>query len=101
MLQQHSMGGQPKPDVPEVPVLEGEALQAVIVLYSFTLAAPLDVASALLYHYMRYHAHLGFKVVQYAQVSSCITRAAVAFCQESWCTDCKHLLTGQRRQTLL
>ena len=58
-------------------MLAGEALQAVIVLYSFTLAVPLDVACALLYHYTRYHAHLGFKVVQYAQVRPCITHAAV------------------------
>ncbi len=70
MPQQHSMGGLRKPALPEVPVLEGEELQAVIVLYSFTLAVPLDVASALLYHYMRYHARLGFKIIQYAQVSS-------------------------------
>lgn len=83
MPQHHSMEGLPSPTFPEIPVLEGEALQAVIVLYSFPLAVPLHVASTLLYHYMRYHAHLGFKVVQYSQVCHPIPHAAVSTCQES------------------
>ena len=38
-----------------------------IVLYPFTLQVAQDVASALLYHFVRYHAHLGFRVLQYTQ----------------------------------
>ena len=95
MPQHHSMEGLPSPTFPEIPVLEGEALQAVIVLYSFPLAVPLHVASTLLYHHMRYHAHLGFKVVQYSQVSCPIPYAAVSTCQESRWKGCKHVFIGQ------
>ena len=95
------MEGRPNLAFPEVPVLEGEAVHAVIVLYSFTLAVPPDVASTLLYHYMRYHMHLGFKVVQYAQVSCPIPHAAVTACHKISCKDCKHLSIEQCRQLLL
>ena len=101
MPQHHSTEWLPSPTFPEIPVLEGEALQAVIVLYSFTLAVPLHVASTLLYHYMRYHAHLGFKVVQYSQVGCPIPHAAVSTCQESRCKGCKHVFTGQDCRILL
>lgn len=42
---------------------------ARIVLYPFTLQVAQDVANALLYHYVRYHAHLGFTTIQYSQVN--------------------------------
>ncbi len=44
------------------------APRASIILYPFTLQVAQDVASALLHHFVRYHARLGFRVVQYSQV---------------------------------
>lgn len=67
--QPQSSEGLPAPIIERLTSV-GQTQQAVIVLYSFTLVVPQDVANALLYHHVCYHARLGFKVVQYAQVAS-------------------------------
>ena len=67
--QPQSSEGLPAPVIERLTSV-GETQQAVFVLYSFTLVVPQDVANALLYHHVCYHARLGFKVVQYAQVAS-------------------------------
>lgn len=44
--------------------------RVAIVLYPFTLQVKQEVANALLYHFVRYHAYLGFHVLQYTQARS-------------------------------
>ncbi len=73
-MQQHLRSRLPVPVAVAAPV-GGDAKRASIILYSFTLQVAQDVANALLYHFLRYHVHLGFHVVQYSQV-----REAHPFC---------------------
>lgn len=66
-MQQHLRSRLPVPVAVAAPV-GGDAKRASIILYPFTLQVAQDVANALLYHFLRYHVHLGFHVVQYSQV---------------------------------
>ena len=55
---------------PEAPPGNASSPRVAIVLYPFTLQVKQDVANALLHHFVRYHAYLGFRVLQYTQARS-------------------------------
>ena len=67
MVQAH---GLLRPALEEAPGNATSGPHAAIVLYPFTLQVKQEVANALLYHFVRYHAYLGFRVLQYTQVRS-------------------------------
>lgn len=100
--QPQSLEGLPAPVIEKLTSV-GQTQQAVIVLYSFTLVVPQDVANALLYHHVCYHARLGFKVVQYAQVASGIISLLSPYDEQhshkSICTDYPDL-SFTRTQTI-
>ena len=68
MVQAHGRSG--RPALEAMPRNATSGPRAAIVLYPFTLQVKQDVANALLYHFVRYHAYLGFRVLQYTQARS-------------------------------
>ena len=67
MVQPH---GRPKLAPGATPNNATSGPRVAIVLYPFTLQVKQEVANALLYQFVRYHAYLGFRVLQYTQARS-------------------------------
>lgn len=93
MVQAH---GRMKPALEAAPGNATSGPRAAIVLYPFTLQVKQDVANALLYHFVRYHAYLGFRVLQYTQARSS-SRLPAPLLSAHWTVAWLVLASLQRR----